>query len=115
MSKDLDRDQIWTDFEKAVNMTPSSLEKWLKTDDSHSNGWKEDDEDETIGHRSGRRILDIKRKTKTELTDADYRHMPKVVGYIHRHKMQGGPHADKEHSPWRYSLMNWGHDPLKSK
>ena len=26
---------------------------------------------------------------------------------------QGGPADDKEHSRWRYSLMNWGHDPLK--
>jgi hypothetical protein len=23
------------------------------------------------------------------------------------------PKDDKEHSKWRYSLMNWGHDPLK--
>ncbi len=38
--------------------------------------------------------------------------MRKVVGYVHRHLAQGGPQKDKEHSPWRYSLMNWGHDPL---
>ena len=24
-----------------------------------------------------------------------------------------GPKDDVEHSRWRYSLMNWGHDPLK--
>ncbi|MDQ1230054.1 hypothetical protein QE379_001480 [Sphingomonas sp. SORGH_AS 879] len=39
--------------------------------------------------------------------------MKKVVGYVHRHLKQGGPGKDVEHSPWRYSLMNWGHDPLK--
>jgi len=39
--------------------------------------------------------------------------MRKVVGYIHRHLAQGGPKEDKEHSAWRYSLMNWGHEPLK--
>ena len=39
--------------------------------------------------------------------------MKKVAGYVHRHLKQGGPAADKEHSRWRYSLMNWGHDPLK--
>ena len=39
--------------------------------------------------------------------------MHKVVGYIHRHMAQGGPADDKEHSRWRFSLMNWGHDPLK--
>ena len=41
--------------------------------------------------------------------------MAKVVGYVHRHLKQGGPkEADKvKESPWRLSLMNWGHDPLK--
>lgn len=39
--------------------------------------------------------------------------MAKVAGYIKRHLAQGGPEKDKEHSDWRYSLMNWGHDPLK--
>jgi hypothetical protein len=39
--------------------------------------------------------------------------MATVVGYIKRHRAQGGPQEDTEHSPWRYSLMNWGHDPLK--
>ena len=39
--------------------------------------------------------------------------MAKVVAYVHRHLAQGGPKDDAEHSRWRYSLMNWGHDPLK--
>ena len=39
--------------------------------------------------------------------------MHKVVGYIRRHLAQGGPAEDVEHSRWRYSLMNWGHDPQK--
>lgn len=38
--------------------------------------------------------------------------MRKVVGYVHRH-MEGGPAEGKERSRWRYSLMNWGRDPLK--
>jgi hypothetical protein len=41
--------------------------------------------------------------------------MATVVGYIKRHLSQGGPRKDKETSAWRYSLMNWGHDPLKEK
>ena len=66
-----------------------------------------------MGHESGRRIVSIKRKKKAELTDDDYRHMRKVSGYVRRHLAQGGPEQDKKHSAWRYSLMNWGHDPLK--
>ena len=38
--------------------------------------------------------------------------MRKVVGYVHRHLKQG-PEHDVKTSDWRYSLMNWGHDPLQ--
>ena len=37
--------------------------------------------------------------------------MDKVVGYVHRHLAQR-PKGDVAETPWRYSLMNWGHDPL---
>jgi len=40
--------------------------------------------------------------------------MRKVARYVHRHLAQGLQH-EIEHSRWRYSLMNWGHDPLKDK
>lgn len=112
-----DHDQTSRAFAEAVNMTPAALEKWLASDDSLRVGWKGEDghgSGESVGHESGRRIVEIKRKTRAELTDEDFRHMKKVVGYVHRHLAQGGPAADKEHSDWRYSLMNWGHDPLKS-
>ena len=26
----------------------------------------------------------------------------------------GGESTDVEDTPWRYSLMNWGHDPAKN-
>ncbi len=38
--------------------------------------------------------------------------MRKVVGYVHRHVTQR-PSGDVSETPWRYSLMNWGHDPEK--
>jgi Protein of unknown function (DUF3140) len=38
--------------------------------------------------------------------------MKRVNGYVKRHLGQG-PKKDSEDSKWRYSLMNWGHDPLK--
>ena len=61
----------------------------------------------------GRRIVEIQRKKKAELTEGDQAHMAKAVGYVKRHLAQGGPQDDVEHSKWRYSLMNWGHDPLR--
>ncbi|WP_210356812.1 DUF3140 domain-containing protein [Sphingomonas beigongshangi] len=111
-----DQDQIYRDFKEAVNMTPSALEHFLESDESKRVGWKGEDGDgagESVGHKSGRRIVEIKHKKKADLTDDDYAHMKKVVGYVRRHLAQGGPKKDAEHSDWRYSLMNWGHDPLK--
>jgi len=113
---DDDHDRIARDFDEAVNMTPAALETWLATDESQEVGWKGADgkgAGESVGHKEGERIVQIARKKKADLSDDDYRHMQKVVGYVHRHLAQGGPADDKEHSRWRYSLMNWGHDPLK--
>jgi len=101
------------EFDDVVNMTASELESWLETDASKEVGFKGAEGDESVGHASGRRIVEIKRTKKAELTDEDREHMAKVVGYVHRHLAQGGPQDDVEHSKWRYSLMNWGHDPLK--
>lgn len=101
--------EVWDDWQDAVNMTAAELEKWLETDESTSVG---QGSGESTGHRSGRRIVEILRSNKTDLTDDDAQHMKKVVGYVHRHQAQE-PDGDVEDTPWRYSLMNWGHDPLK--
>lgn len=109
---DADEQQdVYRDFTDAVNMAPAEIERWLETEDSKRVGQKEDGH-ESVGHASGRRIVTIRRKAKAELTDEDYAHMRKVVGYVRRHCAQGPAH-DKRDSDWRYSLMNWGHDPLK--
>jgi len=105
-------DDVWDDWQQAVNMTPHELEQWLETDESKSVG-DTGGEGESTGHKEGRRIVRILRSKKGDLTDDDVATMRKVVGYVHRHTAQGGPEHDKEHSKWRYSLMNWGNDPLK--
>jgi hypothetical protein len=110
MAKD-DRQQTIEEFEDAINMTPKELEEWLQTDESQSVG-QSDGSGESKGHESGRRIVEIKRKNKSDYTDDDVAHMKKVNGYVKRHLVQG-PDKDPEDSKWRYSLMNWGHDPLK--
>ncbi len=113
MADEQSLDDVRREFDDVVNMTPKELEDWLATDESQAVGWGGDGGKESVGHESGRRIVEIKRKKKRELTDEDVAHMRKVIGYAHRHLAQGGPSDDKEHSKWRYSLMNWGHDPLK--
>ncbi len=107
--------ETYAEFRKAANIPPARLEKWLDGDDSKRVGWKGEDGDgagESVGHRSGKRIVAIKRKKKAELTADDYAHMKKVVGYVARHAKQR-PKGDVRDTDWRYSLMNWGHDPLK--
>ena len=106
-----DGQQIVEEFDEVVNMTPRELEEWLQTDESKSVG-QSDGGGESKGHRSGRRIVEIKRKKKSDYTDDDLDHMKKVTGYVRRHLGQR-PKNDVEDSNWRYSLMNWGHDPLK--
>lgn len=105
-----EKDETYDAFYDCVNMQPKELEDWLETEDSKSVG--DSESAESTGHKSGRRIVAIKRTNKDDLTDDQYDHMKKVVGYIHRHKAQE-PSGDIKDSDWRYSLMNWGHDPLK--
>jgi hypothetical protein len=99
------------EFDDLVNMTASELDKWLETDESTSVGQKNGDQ-ESAGHKSGRRIVEILKTKKADLTDDDYAHMRKVVGYNKRHSAQR-PSGDISGTSWRYSLMNWGHDPTK--
>ena len=100
------------EFKQAVNMTPAQLEKWLDTDDSKRVGQKHGN-GESTGHQSGRRIVELLHRNAQDLSADDVAHMRKVVGYIHRHLAQGPTKSDPASSDWRYSLMNWGHDPEK--
>ena len=113
MSSSKSTSQIWDEWQDLVNMTKSELEDWLETQESKSVG--DSDSGESTGHQSGRRIVEIKDTKKDDLTEDQWDHMATVVGYIKRHRSQGGPEDDVEHSKWRYSLMNWGHDPIKAE
>lgn len=106
-----ERNQIRRDFEAAVNMAAGEIEEWLKTPESKRVGFKRGGKGESIGHASGRRIVEILRTKVAELDDSDYAHMRKVVGFVKRHRAQEP--ANVVTSRWRYSLMNWGYDPLK--
>jgi Protein of unknown function (DUF3140) len=111
---DEDPDSVRAEFGEAVNMTAGELETWLDTDESRSVGQDSDGSGESTGHASGGRIVDLLRTKKDDLTDDDLAHMRKVHGYVQRHLAQQPKKEDVETSRWRYSLMNWGHDPLKT-
>ena len=110
-----DADTIRREFADAVTMTAAELEKWLDTPESQSVGQKSGGSGESTGHESGRRIVELLRTRKADLSDDDLAHMRKVHGYVQRHLAQEPQKEDVEISKWRYSLMNWGHDPLKKE
>jgi hypothetical protein len=98
-------------FRQLVNLSAPELEAWLGSEPSRSVGQKRGGE-ESIGHASGRRIVRLLRTDAADLGDADIAHMRRVIGFLARHLAQR-PRGDVSHTRWRYSLMNWGHDPLK--
>ena len=108
-----DRGTTEKEFDEAVNMSAGELEEWLGTDESQSVGQKSGGSGESTGHESGRRIVELLRTKQGDLTDDDHAHMRKVTGYVKRHLAQEPAKEDVESSRWRYSLMNWGHDPLR--
>jgi Protein of unknown function (DUF3140) len=108
---DDERKQVRSDFTDAVTMSPHELEQWLDTDESRAVG-DTSGTDESTGHEMGRHIVAMQRKHVADLDDEDLGRMRKVVGYVHRHLAQR-PSGDVTDTRWRYSLMNWGHDPLR--
>ena len=100
------------EFHEAVNMTAGEIDRWLETDHSKEVGQKQDGEGESTGHQSGRHIIEILRGKKDDYSTGDYAQMRRVVSYVHRHLAQK-PSGDISETHWRYSLMNWGHDPQK--
>ena len=109
----VERERIVREFSGAVNMSANELRDWLASSESKCVGWKGADgmAPESVGHASGRRIVRLLAKDKETLTTDDLRHMRKVVEFVRRHLAQQP--ANPATSRWRYSLMNWGHDPLK--
>lgn len=105
-----DRREDWITFHQLVNMAPSTLERWLSTDESKQAG-QHVSGNESTGHAAGRAIVRILHKNERDLTEADHQHIRKVNGFIRRHLAQR-PQGDVRETRWRHSLMNWGHDPL---
>ena len=116
-------EQVEAEFREAVNMTAGELERWLQTEESLSVGWTGSSSEgarkdspggqESTGHGSGRHIVELLHKRRSDDDEDDHAHMRRVVSYVHRHLAQRPAKEDIATSRWRYSLMNWGHDPLQ--
>jgi hypothetical protein len=111
MAAPTDRPAIAAAFARAVNMGADELATWLATPESRSVGFRREGATESVGHASGRRIVAILTTPEPKRSEEDWRHMQKVIGFVRRHRAQEP--ANPVTSRWRYSLMNWGCDPLK--
>ena len=90
----------YREFNELVNMSAKELQDWLGQEESAGAGWSKDDgSGETIGHDSGRKIVD---------------HMRKVVAYCKRHLAQEEKAKQDTNSKSYKSLKNWGHDAQKA-
>ncbi|KAG8926034.1 hypothetical protein FRC02_009258 [Tulasnella sp. 418] len=119
-----DKNEVIQEFNELVNMSVEELTEWLESDVSRQAGWQKDDgSGETIGHDSGRKIVDILSRNPERQPDAytedDIAHMRKVVSYCKRHLAQESRLKDTksseelEQTKSTKSLKNWGHDPMK--
>jgi hypothetical protein len=83
-----DEQAIRAAFDSLMNLEPTELKAWMETAQSLKVGMTRCGETETVGRQSRRKILAIRAKPPEDLTDADYAHMLKVIGYYRRHLAQ---------------------------
>lgn len=105
------REELFADFARAVNIPAGQLERWLDTERSRNVG-RHKGQRESHSHAQGRRILRLLRTPRADFTADDLVHMRKVVHHVER-QLRHRPRGDVSNTDWRFALMNWGHDPLR--
>lgn len=101
-------DELWQRFHEVVNMTSRELVEWL--------GVSEDLAPSPVRAAAplGVAVLEILRKRRTDLTDADLDAMWRVVTLV-EDETEGRTTADlAADERARYRLCNVGHDPLRA-
>ncbi|MCX2967391.1 DUF3140 domain-containing protein [Streptomyces sp. TRM70308] len=105
----IEREALWGEFHRVVNMTSQELSDWLRTDSAREEGEELPDQAGTV---KGQHVLAILRKRQVDLTGDDLRVMRKVVDTVEAERREDlEPVAGEDH--WRFRLMRLGHDPLK--
>jgi hypothetical protein len=97
-------DDLWQEFQRAVNMTPAELEAWLRAEEAGNS---------QLATEVTHRILDLLSTPRPELTPEDVSVMESVVGRIRlEHGDNLRPAAGDD--AWRHRLRALGHDPNKT-
>lgn len=93
------------DFHSAINMSPEEIERWMRSPEARSAPDAGEDQ----------RVLRLLQTPQDQLTDGDMGEMRLVIDRVREQLVLQPRPQDVAHSRWRYSLMNWGHDPLKDQ
>ena len=106
---ELTDDELWDEFHRVVNMTSRELADWLRVRDA---GERTEELPDQSGTPTGKHVLHVLAKRRSDLTADDVRVMQKVVRRVHEQRRDDlEPVAGDE--AWRHRLMSMGHDPLK--
>jgi hypothetical protein len=100
------------EFKMAVNISRDQLERWLNTPESKKLRFPDEPGGRIAGNATGLKILKILGKRRDKYTSEDITQMRTVIDFVNR-RLAKRPKGDIIASNWRYSLMNWGHDPAK--
>ncbi|MEU7061605.1 DUF3140 domain-containing protein [Streptomyces sp. NPDC046197] len=113
MTDALEADALWQDFHRVVNMTSAELMAWLRVRDADENT---EPLPEEAGTPTGRHVVAILQKRRTDLTDDDLRVMRTVVDRVTRQvDLYEEPEVEEaDETRRRHRLMDLGHDPLKA-
>ncbi|URM92365.1 DUF3140 domain-containing protein [Streptomyces sp. MRC013] len=101
--------ELWDEFHTVVNMTSRELQEWLST---QAAGEETEELPDRAGPRTGRRVLEILGKRRTDLTEDDVAVMRRVCDVV-RSQRDTDLEPRAGGTDWRHGLMNIGHDPLK--
>lgn len=113
----MDRADLYKEWRRLVNITPSRLERFLASKEGREAGLSRSDASAQgirSGRDSARAILRMKRKPKSEWTDADWKWAKRQVAFIKRMRGAKGPlFKDGKKTRKHTSLLLWGHDPMR--
>jgi hypothetical protein len=102
-------DNLWNEFHRVVNMSPAALGDWLRIV-SFDPDWER--YPDPAGMFTGYRVLNIKRKLRSELDADDIQIMRRVVEEV-RAERPDTTQPVPRHGAWLRRLMSIGHDPMR--
>ncbi|MET9422260.1 MULTISPECIES: DUF3140 domain-containing protein [unclassified Streptomyces] len=111
MTNALELDALWDEFHSVVNMTSQELSAWLQTQDA---GEDTEPLPDRAGPVTGRHVLSILQKRRTDLTDEDVQVMYEVVDTVESERQEQGAAGTADDTRRRHRLMSLGHDPLRA-